>query len=95
MKTKRLLQRSLTLDILTSGEIAAVISLKFPDFIAVNKTLPLKDMAAMRHKMVHGYYAIDLDIVGDTVKQDIPKVLDLIPKFRRDVELFRLKTLNS
>ncbi|SUA53170.1 Uncharacterised protein [Oligella ureolytica] len=45
--------------------------------------------------MVHGYYAIDLDIVGDTVKQDIPKVLDLIPKFRRDVELFRLKTLNS
>ena len=56
--------------------------MKFPDFIAVNKTLPWKDMTAMRHKMAHGYYAIDLDIVGDTVKQDISKVLDLIPKFR-------------
>ncbi|SUA57490.1 DUF86 domain-containing protein [Oligella urethralis] len=94
-RSNRLLQRSLTLDIITLGEIAAVISLKFPDFVKNNKTLPWKDMAAMRHKMVHGYYTIDLAIVWDTVKQDIPRVLESIPQLRKDVIYFNERNLDE
>ena len=42
-KNNRILQRSLTLDIITLGEISAVISLKFPEFVMENKTLAWKD----------------------------------------------------
>jgi uncharacterized protein with HEPN domain len=30
----------------------------------------------MRHKLVHAYFQVDLDILWDTVKRDIPKLIE-------------------
>lgn len=44
------------------------------------------EIAGMRDKLIHGYFEIDLDIVFETVKKDIPKlkkqVTELLENFR-------------
>ena len=34
--------------------------------------IPWQDIVAMRHRLTHGYYDIDLDIVWSTVTDDLP-----------------------
>ncbi len=34
--------------------------------------VPWQDIVAMRHRLTHGYYDIDLDIVWSTVTEDLP-----------------------
>jgi uncharacterized protein with HEPN domain len=31
-----------------------------------------QDIVAMRHRLIHGYFDIDLDIVWSTVTEDLP-----------------------
>lgn len=33
-------------------------------------------MVALRNRLIHGYFDVDLDIVWDTVKTDLPPLLD-------------------
>ena len=45
--------------------------------------LPWRDMIDMRHRLVHGYYDINLDIVWRTLRDDLPplqKKLQLVLK---------------
>ena len=37
-----------------------------------NPTIPWKDIAGMRDKLVHDYLGVDLDAIWDTVEKDIP-----------------------
>jgi Protein of unknown function DUF86 len=34
--------------------------------------IPWQDIVAMRHRLIHGYFDIDLDIVWSTVTDDLP-----------------------
>ncbi|WP_248698103.1 HepT-like ribonuclease domain-containing protein [Methanosarcina acetivorans] len=43
------------------------------------RDIPWRDMATMRDRLIHGYFGVDLIILWDTIKQDIPP---LIPIFR-------------
>ena len=36
--------------------------------------IPWRGMAGMRDRIIHGYDAVDLQIVWDVVKQDIPEI---------------------
>jgi uncharacterized protein with HEPN domain len=36
--------------------------------------IPWKQMAGMRDRIIHGYDTVDLEIVWDVVKQDIPHI---------------------
>jgi len=40
--------------------------------------VPWKEMAGMRDRIIHGYDTIDLQIVWNTVKQDIPHIRPLL-----------------
>ena len=40
--------------------------MKFPD-------IPWRDIAGMRDVLVHGYFAVDLETVWETIKTNIPK----------------------
>lgn len=43
-------------------------------------TVPWKDMAGMRDKLIHGYEGVDYWIVWETVINDVPKIKDEIEK---------------
>ncbi len=51
------------------GEAASQVSRKGRSEVP---ELPWQDMVAMRHRLVHAYYDVDLDVVWSTVRQDLP-----------------------
>lgn len=40
--------------------------------------LPWDQIINMRHRIVHGYYEVDLDILWDTVEIDLPPLIALL-----------------
>jgi uncharacterized protein with HEPN domain len=46
--------------------------------------IPWKSMAGMRDRIIHGYDVVDLRIVWNTVRQDIPLIKPKVMKFMDD-----------
>ncbi len=42
--------------------------------------LPWDQIVNMRHRIVHGYYNVDLDILWDTIEIDLPPLVAVIEK---------------
>lgn len=40
------------------------------------QTIPWTDIIGMRHRLIHGYFDINLDIVWTTVTQELPELID-------------------
>jgi len=40
--------------------------------------IPWKEMSAIRDKLIHDYFGVDIDVVWRTVKKDIPYLKSLI-----------------
>ena len=56
-----------TLEII--GEAARGIS---DEFKKNHHEIPWIDIIAMRNRLIHGYFDVDIDIVWNTVKNDVP-----------------------
>ncbi len=41
-------------------------------------SIPWKKMSGMRDKIVHEYFGVDFEIVWKTIKEDLPKLQDMI-----------------
>jgi uncharacterized protein with HEPN domain len=54
-----------------AGRVSAATTAKFAD-------LPWKKMVTMRNIMIHEYQDVDLDIVWDTVQNDLPALMSLL-----------------
>ena len=59
--------------------IPASMREKFPE-------IPWEEMTGMRDKVVHAYFGINLDVVWDTAKQDLPQVKQLIKKALDEID---------
>ncbi|RMH56342.1 MAG: DUF86 domain-containing protein [Bacteroidetes bacterium] len=59
------------------GEAAKKVD---PELRARYPEVPWTTMAGMRDVLIHGYWAVQLDVVWDTIKRDLP---GLIPHLRR------------
>ena len=46
--------------------------------------IPWKRMAGMRDRIIHGYDAVDYEVVWDAVKQEIPQVKPHLEQILRD-----------
>ncbi len=55
----------------TSGRITA-------DFQAQHRAIPWGAMRGMRNALIHGYASVELNIVWDTLQQDIPQLNEQI-----------------
>jgi uncharacterized protein with HEPN domain len=42
--------------------------------------IPFRQMVGMRHKVVHDYMAVDLDIVYEVVTKDLPPLVETLSK---------------
>lgn len=54
------------------GEAASKVSFEFQEH---NPDFPWKQLASMRNRLIHGYFEINLEIVWNTLKIDIPITL--------------------
>lgn len=65
-------QQAVIYNLLVLGEAAAYLAQSFPEFIQAHPDIPWAAMRGMRNRMAHGYFEVDLDIVWDTIQNDLP-----------------------
>jgi uncharacterized protein with HEPN domain len=69
LDSDRLLELGLVRLIEIIGEAAAKVT---DDFRSAHPQIPWPQIVAMRNRLVHGYDEIDLDVLWDTVGDDLP-----------------------
>ncbi len=69
LKRNREKQRAIVNAVQEVGEAASRISLEFRN---AHPSIPWPDIVGMRHHLVHAYFDIDLSLVWDTVRNDLP-----------------------
>jgi uncharacterized protein with HEPN domain len=47
-------------------------------------SLPWRDMIDMRHRLVHAYYDVNLDVVWSTLGEDLPPLLQALQVILRE-----------
>lgn len=72
LETDRQLVLSLIKDIEIIGEAASQVTESARQHLA---HVPWRHVISMRNRLVHGYFSVNLDIVWETVQDDLPKLL--------------------
>jgi uncharacterized protein with HEPN domain len=57
------------------GEAAAKIMDRHPAFTHAHPEISWRNMRGMRNRMAHGYFDTDLEIVWQTVRTEIPRLI--------------------
>jgi uncharacterized protein with HEPN domain len=79
LETNRLIQSAVTREIEIIGEAVK----NFPNsFKEKHSEIPWKDIAGTRDKMIHHYFGIDLDILWNIIKKDLPLLKKQLIKLR-------------
>ena len=60
------------------GEAANRVQKASPEFVANHPELPWNQMRAIRNKVIHDYFEVAWDVVWDTVKVDLPPLLQQV-----------------
>jgi len=77
-------QNAVVMSLIIIGEAAAKIMDRYPDFSARHVEIPWRIMRGMRNRIAHGYFEVDLDVVWDTVRTDLPALLAQLIAARHD-----------
>jgi len=77
LDTDRKLNLSLVRLLEVIGEAARGIS---PEFHQEHPDLPWKGMVGMRDRLIHGYFDVNLDVVWETVTEDLPGLVTKLEK---------------
>lgn len=79
--------RMLTLSLVKSmeiiGEAASTVSREFRQRYG---DIPWRDIVAMRNRLIHVYFDIDLDRVWDTITDDLPALMKQLESILADAE---------
>jgi uncharacterized protein with HEPN domain len=79
LETNPLLVRALVKCIEVVGEAASRVT---PETRAAMPAVPWADIVAMRNRLIHTYFDIDLDIVWSTIEVDLPNLLAALDRWR-------------
>ena len=77
LDTNRMLVLSLVKSIEIVGEAASKVSVESRAEIT---TIPWSDIVAMRNRLIHAYFEINLDIVWQTVTNELPSLVAELEK---------------
>ena len=65
------------------GEAAGKVS---PTFAQTHPEIPWPDITGIRHKLVHDYFVVDIDVVWITATEDAPVLRSLVEAAIRTIE---------
>ena len=68
----RMLILAIMKDLEIVGEAAGKVSRKTKDHLAA---IAWEDIVGMRNRLIHGYFDVDLDVVWETITNDLPQLL--------------------
>lgn len=72
--------------VVRSFEVIGEAAKNIPDSIKSKySNIPWRQMTGMRDKLIHEYFGVDLEIVWETIKQDLPKLKLLIKKLEQEL----------
>ncbi len=75
------LQNALIRELEVLGEAAGKLS---ADIVARNPDVPWKEMTGIRHKLIHDYFEVDLDIVWRTATVNVPEIAVFLRALRAE-----------
>src|SRR5271157_2373672 len=56
------------------------------EFFSRFTEIPWRDWIGMRHKLIHGYFGVDLEIVWNTFMNDLPPLKNAIEEALKDYD---------
>jgi len=84
LDTDRMLVLALMKSLEIIGEAAVHVS---DDAKQAHADLPWAQMAGIRHRLVHAYYDINLDILWETVQRELPPLIEALERvIRREAD---------
>jgi uncharacterized protein with HEPN domain len=69
------LQNALIRELEVLGEAAGKLS---PGFVSAHPEVPWKEVTGLRHKLIHDYFEVDLNVVWRTATVNVPEMADFI-----------------
>ena len=51
------------------------------EFVDQHPTIPWTEIAGMRDRLIHGYDVVNLEMVWDTIEQDVPALLQYLESY--------------
>ena len=79
-------QQAVIMSLVIIGEAATRVMDGHPAFADAHKEIPWRSMRGVRNRIAHGYFAINLDVVWDTVQTALPALLQQLPAAQRDAD---------
>jgi uncharacterized protein with HEPN domain len=79
-------QQAVIMSLIIVGEAATKVMDSHAGFADAHAAVPWRSMRGMRNRIAHGYFAINLDVVWDTVQTALPDLLKQLPAVRRAVD---------
>lgn len=78
LERDRMLVLAIVKDVEIIGEAAARVS---PAMQASRPEIPWAQIIATRNRLIHAYFDVDLQVVWDTVTDDLPQLVRLLEPF--------------
>ena len=79
--------RMLTLSLVKCVEIVGEAAVRVSDHVrARHPEIPWRAIVGMRNHLTHAYYDVDLDILWQTVKEDLPPLIQALERVLAAVE---------
>jgi uncharacterized protein with HEPN domain len=77
--TNDLVQHATAMTVIAIGQAVGDLQRTCPDFAAEHPEIPWRDIVGMRNRIAHGYYALDFEVIWDTIQTSIPELLRTLP----------------
>lgn len=68
-------QQAVVMNLIILGEAATKLADSAPAYCTQHPQIPWNSMRGMRNRLAHGYFAVDLEVVWETVQNDLPALL--------------------